>query len=66
MCPGPVRDEAFSQPEPQQSDTPFDQPWPLDGWPDVPTRVIVGSEDRLFPWSFSGGWCANGWAWRST
>jgi pimeloyl-ACP methyl ester carboxylesterase len=48
----PVRAEAFSQPEPQQSDTPFGQVWPLDRWPDIPTRVIVGSEDRLFPLDF--------------
>ena len=50
--PEPVRAEVLSQPEPPQSDTPFDQPWPLDGWPDVPTRVIVGSDDRLFPLDF--------------
>jgi pimeloyl-ACP methyl ester carboxylesterase len=50
--PEPVRAEAFSQPEPQQSDTPFGQPWPLDRWPDVPTRVIVGSDDRMFPAEF--------------
>ncbi len=50
--PEPVRAEAFSQPEPRMSDTPFAQPWPLDRWPDVPTRVIAGSEDRLFPLEF--------------
>ncbi|MDT5014110.1 MAG: hypothetical protein QOD39_270 [Mycobacterium sp.] len=50
--PEPVRAEAFSQPEPQQSDTPFERPWPLDAWPDVPTRVIAGSDDRLFPLEF--------------
>jgi pimeloyl-ACP methyl ester carboxylesterase len=50
--PEAVRDEAFSQPEPPQSDTPFDQVWPLDGWPDVPTRVIQGSDDRCFPLDF--------------
>ncbi|MGZ5363665.1 MAG: alpha/beta fold hydrolase [Mycobacterium sp.] len=47
--PAAVRDEALRQPEPQQSDTPFDRPWPLHNWPDVPTRVIAGSDDRLFP-----------------
>jgi pimeloyl-ACP methyl ester carboxylesterase len=47
-----VRDEALRQPEPQQSDTPFERPWPLDHWPDVPTRVIAGSDDRLFPLEF--------------
>jgi pimeloyl-ACP methyl ester carboxylesterase len=28
------------------------QPWPCSGWPDVPTRVVVGSDDRLFPLEF--------------
>ena len=50
--PAPVRDEAFSQPPPRQSDTPFGQTWPLDGWPDVPTRVVAGSDDRFFPLEF--------------
>jgi pimeloyl-ACP methyl ester carboxylesterase len=50
--PEAVREEAFRQGEPRQSDTPFGQPWPLDGWPDVPTHVIVGAEDRLFPLEF--------------
>jgi pimeloyl-ACP methyl ester carboxylesterase len=50
--PAAVRDEALRQPEPQQSDTPFGTPWPLDRWPDVPTRVIAGSDDRLFPLEF--------------
>jgi pimeloyl-ACP methyl ester carboxylesterase len=50
--PAHVRELAFSQPEPRQSDTAFDQPWPLDEWPDVPTRVVSGSDDRLFPLEF--------------
>ena len=50
--PEAVRQEAFNQPEPRQSDTPFAQAWPLDGWPDIPTRVLQGSEDRLFPLDF--------------
>ena len=50
--PEAVREEAFRQPEPQQSDTPFGQPWPLGAWPDVATRVIAGSDDRLFPLDF--------------
>jgi|SRR5690625_2296856 len=35
-----------------QSGRPFAEPWPLDAWPDVPTRVITGREDRLFPREF--------------
>jgi pimeloyl-ACP methyl ester carboxylesterase len=50
--PAAVREEAFRQGEPRQSDTPFGQPWPLEHWPDVPTRVIAGRDDRLFPLEF--------------
>jgi pimeloyl-ACP methyl ester carboxylesterase len=50
--PADVRAEALATPEPDQSDTPFGQPWPLDRWPDVPTRVLVGRDDRLFPPEF--------------
>jgi pimeloyl-ACP methyl ester carboxylesterase len=38
--------------EPQQSMTPMEQPWPLDAWPSVPTRVLAGRDDRLFPAAF--------------
>jgi pimeloyl-ACP methyl ester carboxylesterase len=47
-----IVDEAFARGEPRQSDTPFVQPWPLDAWPDVPTRVIAGRHDRLLPLDF--------------
>ena len=50
--PEPVRQEALSRPPPAMSDTPFEQPWPLYRWPDVPTRVIAGSDDRLLPLDF--------------
>ncbi|MEV3903540.1 alpha/beta hydrolase [Mycobacterium sp. NPDC050551] len=50
--PEAVRAEAASAPEPEQSDTPFEQPWPLDRWPDVPIRVLTGRDDRLFPLEF--------------
>jgi pimeloyl-ACP methyl ester carboxylesterase len=36
----------------QQSMTPMGQPWPLDAWPSVPTRVLAGRDDRLFPAAF--------------
>ncbi len=35
--------------DPEQSMTPMEQPWPLEAWPDVPTRVLIGRDDRLFP-----------------
>jgi pimeloyl-ACP methyl ester carboxylesterase len=50
--PAHIREEALRQPEPEQSDTPMGQPWPCRGWPHVPTRVVVGSDDRLFPLEF--------------
>jgi pimeloyl-ACP methyl ester carboxylesterase len=53
--PREVVDEAFARGEPRQSDTPFGEPWPLEAWPDVPTRVIAGSRDRLFPLEFMRG-----------
>jgi hypothetical protein len=30
----------------------FREPWPLSGWPDVPTRVLAPRGDRLFPLAF--------------
>jgi pimeloyl-ACP methyl ester carboxylesterase len=35
-----------------QSGTPFTEPWPLAAWPDVPTRVLAGRDDRFFPPEF--------------
>ncbi|MEU1543064.1 alpha/beta hydrolase [Actinacidiphila glaucinigra] len=49
--PGHVAEEALAQGS-AQSDTPFGQPFPLPAWPDVPTRVVVGRDDRLFPAAF--------------
>jgi pimeloyl-ACP methyl ester carboxylesterase len=50
--PAALRDEALRQPEPEGSDTPFEQAWPLPAWPQVPTAVVQGSDDRLFPLDF--------------
>ncbi len=33
----------------RQSETPGKEPWPLAGWPDVPTRYLLCRNDRLFP-----------------
>lgn len=35
-----------------QSGTPFEKPWPLASWPEVPTRFLQGREDRFFPLEF--------------
>jgi pimeloyl-ACP methyl ester carboxylesterase len=52
--PEPVRAELIRRPA-EQTDGPFLDPWPLERWPDVPTRAVVGSRDRLFPPEFASG-----------
>jgi pimeloyl-ACP methyl ester carboxylesterase len=32
-----------------QAGTPMLEPWPLDAWPDVPTRFLLCRDDRMFP-----------------
>ncbi|MGH3796914.1 MAG: alpha/beta hydrolase [Pseudonocardiaceae bacterium] len=36
----------------RQSDRPFEDTWPLECWPRVPTRCVIGRRDRLFPLAF--------------
>lgn len=38
--------------ERDQSGTPFELPWPLPAWPDVPTRFLLCRQDRFFPADF--------------
>ncbi|HEX4819335.1 MAG TPA: alpha/beta hydrolase [Acidimicrobiales bacterium] len=35
-----------------QSGAPFAAPWPLEQWPDVPTRFLLCRDDRFFPADF--------------
>ena len=35
-----------------QSSTPGEKPWPLQAWPDVPTRFLLCRDDRFFPAEF--------------
>lgn len=46
--PAALADAAMAR-ERRQSDTPGSEPWPLARWPDVPTRFILGRQDRFFP-----------------
>jgi pimeloyl-ACP methyl ester carboxylesterase len=32
-----------------QADKPLQEPWPLEAWPDVPTRYLLCRDDRMFP-----------------
>lgn len=47
-----VVDDAWAQGEPRQSDTVFGSPCTFNAWPAVPTRVLVGRDDRFFPAEF--------------
>jgi pimeloyl-ACP methyl ester carboxylesterase len=35
--------------ERSQAGTPMLQPWPLDAWPEVPTKYLLCRDDRMFP-----------------
>jgi pimeloyl-ACP methyl ester carboxylesterase len=41
-----------SEEPPDETDTVFMAPWGPAAWPDVPTRVLAGADDRLFPLAF--------------
>ena len=43
---------ATAPPPREQSGRAFADPWPLAAWPDVPTAVLVGRDDRFFPPDF--------------
>lgn len=38
-----------------QTMTPLREPWPLDAWPDVPTRYLLFRDDRWFPAAWTRG-----------
>src|SRR5687768_4561965 len=47
-----VVDSAWARGEPRQSDNVFGSPCTFNKWPTVPTRVLVGRDDRFFPCEF--------------
>jgi pimeloyl-ACP methyl ester carboxylesterase len=47
-----VIDEAWAQGEPRQSDAVFSSKCEFARWPAIPTRVLVGRDDRFFPVAF--------------
>jgi pimeloyl-ACP methyl ester carboxylesterase len=49
--PLPLAEQALSKAR-GESDTAYNQPWPLAAWPDVPTRFVLCTEDRVFPAEF--------------
>ena len=36
-----------------QAEAPMLEPWPLDAWPQVPTRYLLFRDDRVFPAAFA-------------
>lgn len=50
--PDDVTAAAMQQGEPGQSDAVFGTPCDIERWPDVPTRVLIGRDDRFFPAEF--------------
>jgi pimeloyl-ACP methyl ester carboxylesterase len=50
--PSELRAEAQARPWQDQSMARLNEPWPLASWPDVPTRVLAGRHDRMFPLEF--------------
>jgi pimeloyl-ACP methyl ester carboxylesterase len=50
--PSELRAAAQARTWQNQSMTALDEPWPLDSWPDVPTRVLAARHDRMFPLDF--------------
>jgi pimeloyl-ACP methyl ester carboxylesterase len=49
--PRALAEEALRR-ERSESDAAYDSPWPLEAWPDVPTRFLLCTEDRFFPPAF--------------
>jgi pimeloyl-ACP methyl ester carboxylesterase len=49
--PRPLAEEAMRRGR-SQSDTPGRDPWPLEAWPNVPTRFVVCTQDRFLPPGF--------------
>ncbi len=50
--PPEVVEAALAHGEAGQSGTSFERPYPLKAWPDVPTRFLLGRQDRFFPADF--------------
>jgi len=47
--PRALADEALRRERDHPSVAALAQPWPLDEWPRIPTRLILGTEDRFLP-----------------
>jgi len=50
--PAEITAQAMQGGERAQSGTPFERPYPVTAWPDVPTRFLLARDDRMFPATF--------------
>ncbi len=50
--PAVITAQAMQGGERAQSGTPFERPYPVTAWPDVPTRFLLARDDRMFPATF--------------
>ena len=50
--PRPLAQQALRRGGRGESSVVWNTPWPLDAWPDVPTKFIVAQDDRFFPAAF--------------
>jgi pimeloyl-ACP methyl ester carboxylesterase len=50
--PRKLAEEAMSRERAHPSKAAMEAPWPLDAWPEVPTKFVLCSEDRFFPAEF--------------
>lgn len=50
--PRPLAEEALRRGGRGESAVVWNTPWPLDAWPEVPTRIVVCRDDRFFPAAF--------------
>lgn len=53
--PAELAAEFMAEHQRDQAGAPFGEPWPLDAWPDVPTRFLLAADDRFFPPEFVRG-----------
>jgi pimeloyl-ACP methyl ester carboxylesterase len=50
--PRELAEQALRKERDHPSAAAMNAPWPLDAWPDVPTRFVLGNQDRFFPAEF--------------
>jgi pimeloyl-ACP methyl ester carboxylesterase len=50
--PRTLAQDAMSRERAHPSEAAMEAPWPLDAWPDVPTKFVLCGEDRFFPPDF--------------